>query len=71
MKTRDLDEHLRAHEIGVWFETPRHIYYLNRGTGRNTAVPRRATIDNDLARDICYQLEVPLPAGVTKRPSRR
>jgi len=38
-----------------------HSIYVNRKAGRTSSVPRHGEINNDLARKICKDLEVPPP----------
>lgn len=67
VKTVDLDHWLREHAIEVFHDDADQIVYLNRATGRSTSVPRRPEISDEFARDLCFQLEVPVPVSVKPR----
>jgi len=62
MKRRDLERHLRAHGCRQIDEGGNHSRWAGP-EGARSAVPRHREIDYGLARKICRQLEVPLPAG--------
>ncbi|MBI4676961.1 MAG: type II toxin-antitoxin system HicA family toxin [Elusimicrobia bacterium] len=61
MKRRELLRHLRSHGCGIVREGGRHSIVLNPATGRTSAVPRHAEVDDFLARKICRDLVVPEP----------
>ncbi len=63
MKTSVLDLWLREHGIAVNVKKE-DIVYTNQATGRSTVVPRRPLITDGFARDICDQLEVPVPVSI-------
>lgn len=61
MKRRALLQHLKKHGVGLLREGSGHSMYRNAATGKRTAVPRHAEIDNTTARKICKQLGIPPP----------
>ncbi|TMA32404.1 MAG: type II toxin-antitoxin system HicA family toxin [Deltaproteobacteria bacterium] len=63
MKRRDLVRHLEAHGCELLREGSRHSVYVNRRARKASAVPRHREINEHLARKICRDLEVDLPAG--------
>jgi len=63
VKWRDLLGHLEANGCELFREGSRHSVYVNRNTRKASAVPRHREINEHLARKICRDLEVPLPAG--------
>lgn len=67
VKIVELDHWLREHAIEVFHDDADQIIYLNRATGRSTSVPQRAEISDEFARDLCFQLEVPVPVSVKPR----
>jgi mRNA interferase HicA len=62
VKRRDLIRHLEHHGCELLREGGNHSIYVNRKAGRTSSVPRHSEINNDLARKICKDLEVPEPA---------
>ena len=62
MKRRDLIRHLEHHGCELLREGGNHSIYVNRKASRTSSVPRHNEINNDLARKICRDLEVMLPA---------
>lgn len=58
MKRRQLVKHPEARGCESYGEGAKHSKYRNPATGKKTTAPRHTEIDNDLARDICKQLEV-------------
>jgi mRNA interferase HicA len=62
VKRRDLIRHLEHHGCELLREGGNHSIYVNRKTSRTSSVPRHNEINNDLARKICRDLEVMLPA---------
>jgi mRNA interferase HicA len=63
VKRRDLVRHLEANGCDLLREGSRHSVYVNRFSRKASAVPRHREINEHLARKICRDLEVPLPAG--------
>ena len=59
MKRRDLIRHLEHHSCELLREGGNHSVYVNRKAWRTSSVPRHNQINNDLARKICKDLEVP------------
>ena len=59
MKRLDLIRHLERHGCSLLREGGSHSVYLNRSTRKATTVPRHREINDDLARKICKDLEVP------------
>ena len=53
--------HLKNHGCVLHREGAKHPIYRNTKTGKRTTVPRHREIDNTTAREICKQLEIPLP----------
>ena len=63
MKRRELIHHLEQHGCQLLREGARHSMYVNRPARKASAVPRHNEINDHLARKICRDLDVPLPAG--------
>ena len=63
MKRRDLVRHLEAHGCELMREGGRHSVYVNRQTRKTSSVPRHQEVNEHLARKICRDLEVPIPAA--------
>jgi mRNA interferase HicA len=61
VKRRDLIRHLEHNGCELLREGSNHSIYVNRNAGRTSTVPRHNEINNDLARKICRDLEVPRP----------
>jgi mRNA interferase HicA len=61
MKRIDLVRHLEASGCSLLREGGRHSVFVNRATGKASAVPRHREINEILARKICKDLECPLP----------
>jgi mRNA interferase HicA len=61
MKRLDLIRHLEQHGCALLREGGRHSVYVNRSTGKSSAVPRHREINDFIARKICKDLEVPAP----------
>lgn len=59
MKRRDLVQHLEAHGCELLREGARHSIYVNRRTRKGSSIPRHREINEQLARKICRDLEVP------------
>jgi predicted RNA binding protein YcfA (HicA-like mRNA interferase family) len=59
VKRRDLIRHLEHHGCELLREGGNHSIYVNRKARRTSSVPRHNEINNDLARKICRDLEVP------------
>jgi hypothetical protein len=61
VKRRKLLQHLHSH--GCQFkEGKRHTRVFNPANRRWSTVPRHPEIDSMLAREICKQLDIPLPS---------
>jgi len=63
VKRRDLVRHLEAHGCQLMREGVRHSVYVNRQTRKTSTVPRHREINEHLARKICRDLEIPVPAA--------
>ena len=63
MKRRDLLSHLQEHGCVFVREGSNHTLWSNPRTGRKEAIPRHSDIKKHLARSICRNLSVPIPAG--------
>jgi predicted RNA binding protein YcfA (HicA-like mRNA interferase family) len=63
VKRRDLVRHLEAHGCELGREGARHSVYMNPRTRKVSTVPRHREINEHLARKICRDLEVPVPAA--------
>ena len=61
MKRRDLIRHLTEHGCELLREGGNHTVYINRSARKVSTVPRHREINEDLARKICKDLEVPVP----------
>jgi mRNA interferase HicA len=59
VKRRDLIRHIEHHGCELLREGGNHSIYVNRKARRASSVPRHNEINNDLARKICKDLEVP------------
>jgi predicted RNA binding protein YcfA (HicA-like mRNA interferase family) len=59
VKRRALVRHLEAHGCELLREGGNHSIYVNRSTGKTSAVPRHSEINDDLARKICRDLGIP------------
>ena len=62
MKRRDLVRHLESNGCELLREGGRHTVYVNRTNRKVSTVPRHREINEYLARKICRDLEVPIPA---------
>jgi len=62
VKRRDLVRHLELNGCELLREGGRHTVYVNRTTRKVSTVPRHREINEHLARKICRDLEVPIPA---------
>lgn len=63
VKRRDLVRDLESNGCEVLRERDRHTVYVDRANRKISTVPRHREINEHLARKICRDLEVPLPAG--------
>ena len=61
MKRRDLLRHLARHGCALLREGRSHTVYVNRAARKSTTIPRHNEINQDLARKICKDLQVPRP----------
>jgi mRNA interferase HicA len=62
VKRRDRIRHLEHHGCELLREGGNHSIYVNRKAARTSSVPRHNEINNDLARKVCKDIEVPPPA---------
>ena len=63
MKRRDRIRHLESEGCELLREGGRHSVYVNRRTRKVSTVPRHRENNEHLARKICRDLEVALPAA--------
>lgn len=61
MKRRDLLRHLEQHGCEFLREGGGHTVYINRIAKKASTIPRHNEINQDLARKICKDLQVPRP----------
>lgn len=61
MKRRDLIRHLEEHGCLLLREGGNHTVYINRRARKVSTLPRHREINDDLARKICKDLDVPAP----------
>ncbi len=61
MKRRDLLRHLERHGCEFLREGASHTVYINRTMKKVSTVPRHNEINEDLARKIFKDLDVPRP----------
>jgi len=61
MKRSELLRHLRSCGCELLREGGRHSIWINRATGKISAVPRHNEIRNLMAQKICRDLEIALP----------
>ncbi|MCY4122465.1 MAG: type II toxin-antitoxin system HicA family toxin [Acidobacteria bacterium] len=61
MKRRRLLRHLARHGCTLLREGGNHTVYVNRTAKRVSTIPRHSDINEDLARKICKDLQVPRP----------
>ena len=61
MKRRDLLRHLEQHGCEFLREGGSHTVYINRPAKQASTIPRHNEINDDLARKICKDLQVPRP----------
>ena len=59
MKRRELVRHLERHGCEPLRERANHSIYVNRAAGKTSAVPRHSETNDDLAKKICKDLNVP------------
>lgn len=59
MKRRDLIRHLEQHGCVLLREGANHTIYVNPAVKKTSSVPRHSEINNELARKICKDLQVP------------
>jgi len=62
MKRRDLLRHLTTYGCELLREGGRHSWWHNPASGKRSAVPRHVEVSSHLARKICSDLGVPVPA---------
>jgi mRNA interferase HicA len=61
VKRRDLLRHLEQHGCEFLREGGSHTLYVNRSAKKASTIPRHNEINQDLARKICRDLQVPRP----------
>lgn len=61
MKRRDLVRHLESNGCELLREGGRHSVYVNRAARKVSTVPRHRRINENLARKICRDLDLPPP----------
>ncbi len=61
MKRRHLLRHLARHGCTFLREGGNHTVYVNRTAQKVSTIPRHSDINEDLARKICKDLQVPRP----------
>jgi mRNA interferase HicA len=61
MKRIDLIRHMERHGAQLLREGGNHTVYVNRKSGKVSAVPRHREINELLAQKICRDLEIPKP----------
>ncbi|MDA1186162.1 MAG: type II toxin-antitoxin system HicA family toxin [Acidobacteria bacterium] len=61
MKRRDLLRHLEQHGCEFLREGGSHTIYINRSAKKASTIPRHKEVNQDLARKICRDLQVPRP----------
>ncbi|MGB4780457.1 type II toxin-antitoxin system HicA family toxin [Candidatus Methylomirabilis sp.] len=59
MKRLDLIRYLEDHGCEFFREGGRHTVYVNRTVGKSTTIPRHREINEQLARRICKDLDIP------------
>ncbi len=60
MKRKDLIKHLRRHNCELLREGTRHSVWINTLTRDTATVPRHSEIVDQLAKEICKQLNIPI-----------
>ena len=63
MKRRDLLRPLEQHGCEFLREGGSHTVYVNRTAKKASTIPRHNEINQDLARKICNNLDVPRPVA--------
>jgi predicted RNA binding protein YcfA (HicA-like mRNA interferase family) len=63
LKRRDLIRHLEQHDCQLLREGGNHSIYVNPAARKTSSVPRHNEINNDLAKKICNDLQVPQPGA--------
>ena len=61
MKRIDLIRHMERHGAQLLREGGNHSVYVNRKSGKVSAVPRHREINEYLSKKICRDLEIPDP----------
>jgi len=61
VKRRDLIRHLESHGCEFLREGGNHTVYVNRRARKTSTVPRHREVDDQLARKICRDLDIPEP----------
>ena len=61
MKRRDLLRHLEQHGCEFLREGGSHTVYINGPAKKASTIPRHNEVNDDLARKICKDLQVPRP----------
>ncbi|HEV2439186.1 MAG TPA: type II toxin-antitoxin system HicA family toxin [bacterium] len=62
MKRSELIRHLEVHGCRLLREGAKHSIYVNSAVRKVSTIPRHKEINEWLARKICRDLEIPLPA---------
>lgn len=60
MKKQDLEKHLKKHSCKLSRQGGNHEIWINPKNKKKSAVPRHKEIHNDLCKEICKQLGVPV-----------
>jgi len=63
VKRVDLIRHLEALGCALLREGGNHTVYVNRAAHKVSTVPRHRELNDDLARKICKDLEIPRPSA--------
>jgi mRNA interferase HicA len=61
VKRCDLIRHIEQHGGMLLREGANHTIYVNPAVKKTSSVPRHTEINNDLARKICKDLQMPQP----------
>ena len=63
MKRVDFIRHLEAHGCALLREGGNHTVYVNRAARKVSTVPRHRELNDELAKKICKDLEIPRPGA--------
>lgn len=61
MRRNNLLRHLRMYDCDLLREGGRHSIWINRISGKISAIPRHAEIKEVIVRKICRDLDIPIP----------